>query len=193
MLVFDSSHQHKSIYDSYNAGVAATTVNSIRLENASDTYSEFNTVKFDLTDKHDKHIMYSAFVAWICNESSIAPLSDYPHNPIYQEASRKNKYFTESDERLYIDLRKSKGHTEEFERVNRNDSDLTKTTELKNALTKKNRLRVTGYYQGDYMYMLGNNSFIMNYMEYGVKREKKSNYYQKFKIIWSINQKADQT
>ena len=54
-LVFDSSHQHKSVYDSYNAKVAAAAVSSIRLENASDTYSEFNTVKFDLTDEHDKH------------------------------------------------------------------------------------------------------------------------------------------
>ena len=35
------------------------------------------------------------------------------------------------------------------------------------------RLRVTGYYQGEYMYMLGNNSLIMNYMEYGVKCESK--------------------
>ena len=35
------------------------------------------------------------------------------------------------------------------------------------------RLRVTGYYQAEYMYMLGNNGFIMNYMEYGVKRESK--------------------
>ena len=49
----------------------------------------------------------------------------------------KDKYFTSSDERLYIDLRRSKGHTGEFERVNRNDSDLTVTIELKNALTKK--------------------------------------------------------
>ena len=32
------------------------------------------------------------------------------------------------------------------------------------------RLRVTGYYQGEYMYMLGNNN---NHMEYGVKRESK--------------------
>ena len=55
LLIFNSSHQHKSIYDSYNAEVASTTVSSIRLENASDTYSEFNTVKFDLTDEHDKH------------------------------------------------------------------------------------------------------------------------------------------
>ena len=35
-LVFDSSHQHKSVYDSYNAKVAATTVSSISLENASE-------------------------------------------------------------------------------------------------------------------------------------------------------------
>ena len=104
---------------------------------------------------------------------SIAPLSDYAHNPIYQEAPRKGKYFTSSDARLYIDLRRSKGHTGEFERVNRNDSDLPITIELKNALTKKMRLRVTGYYQGENMYMLGNNGLIMNYMEYGVKRESK--------------------
>ena len=35
------------------------------------------------------------------------------------------------------------------------------------------RLRVTGYYQGKFMYMVGNNGLIMNYMEYGVKRESK--------------------
>ena len=150
-----------------NAEVAATTVSSIRLENASDTYSEFNTVKFDLTDDHDKQIMYSAFIAWICNGSSIAPLSDYAHNRIYQEAPRKNKYFAGSDERLYIDLRRSKGHTGEFERVNCNDSDLTIKIELKKALTKKMS------YQGEYVDMLGNNGLIMNYMEYGVKRESK--------------------
>ena len=85
--------------------------------------------------------MYCTFIAWICNGSSIAPLSDSTHNPIYQEAPRKKKYFTSSDERLYIDLRRSKGHTREFERVNLNDSDLTITIKLKNALTKKNEIK----------------------------------------------------
>ena len=117
--------------------------------------------------------MYSVFIEWICNGSSIAPLSDYAHNPTYQEGTRKDKYFTSSDERLYIDLRRSKGHNGKSERVNCNDSDLTITIELKNALTKKMRLRVTGYYQGKYTYMLDGNGLIMNYMEYGVKRESK--------------------
>ena len=35
------------------------------------------------------------------------------------------------------------------------------------------RLRVTGYYQGECMYMLGNNGLIINYMDYGVKRKSK--------------------
>ena len=35
------------------------------------------------------------------------------------------------------------------------------------------RLRVPGYYQGEYMYMMHNNSLVMNDMEYGVKRESK--------------------
>ena len=52
-LVFDRSDQHLSIYDSYNAEVAATQIKSIKLQNASNTYSEFNTVKFDLEDEED--------------------------------------------------------------------------------------------------------------------------------------------
>ena len=52
-LVFDRSDHHLSIYDSYNAEVAATHIKTIKLQNASNTYSEFNTVKFDLEDEED--------------------------------------------------------------------------------------------------------------------------------------------
>ena len=105
LLVYNSSEQHKPNYDSYNAEVAAVRIGSIKLENASDTYSEFNTIKFDLNDEHDKYLLYSAFTAWVCNGSSIVPPSDYAHNKTYQKMVRKEKYFTDSDERLYIDLR----------------------------------------------------------------------------------------
>ena len=50
-LVFDRSDQHVSIYNSYNAEVASTHIKSIKLQNASNTCSEFNTVKFDLEDE----------------------------------------------------------------------------------------------------------------------------------------------
>ena len=38
-LLFDRSDQHLSIYDSYNAEVVATNIKSIKLQNASNTYS----------------------------------------------------------------------------------------------------------------------------------------------------------
>ena len=137
-MVYDSSKQHKSIYDSYNAKVAAVQISLIKLENTSDTYSEFNTIKFDLTDEHDNYILYSAFTGWIYKGSSIAPLTDYAHNKTYQKAVRQEKYFTDSDEKVYIHLRRGKGHTGEFERVSRDDSDLTITVELKAPTTTKN-------------------------------------------------------
>ena len=43
-LVFDKSDQHLNIYDSYNAETAAKSIKYIKLQNASNTYSEFNTI-----------------------------------------------------------------------------------------------------------------------------------------------------
>ena len=118
------------------------------------------------------------FYVWICKGSSIAPLADYAHNQTYQKAARQEKYFTDSDAKVYIDLRRRKGHTGEFETVNLDNSDLTITVELK-APTKKLGLHVKGYYKGEYMYMLGKDVHIMNYKEYTVQKTKKNKGYKK--------------
>ena len=75
-LLFDKSDQHLNIYDSYNAEVAATNIEYIKLQNASNTYSEFNSLKFNLEDEEDRFVLYNAFVAWVTNRSSIVPESD---------------------------------------------------------------------------------------------------------------------
>ena len=51
---------------------------------------------------------------------------------------RQEKYFLDSDEKIYIDLRRGKGDISDFERVNRDDSDLRITVELKAPTTTKN-------------------------------------------------------
>ena len=117
-LVFDRSNHHLRIYDSYNSEVAATKIKTIKLQSASNTYSEFNTVKFDLEDEEDRYTLYNAFVAWVTNSSSIVPESDFMYNEARQELPNRNTYFTDSDERVYIDIRRSKGYTGELERVN---------------------------------------------------------------------------
>ena len=171
-LVFDRSDQHLNIYDSYNAEFAAVSFKNIKLQNASNTYSEFNTIKFDLEDEEDRFTLYNAFVAWVTKSSSIVPESDYIYNEIRQELPNRNNCFTNSDERVYIDIRRSKGYTGEFERVNRDDSDLVVTVDLKNAAIKKMRLYVTGYYQGEYLYMLSKDGLVMNHKEYSVSKIK---------------------
>ena len=171
-LVYDRSDKHLSICDSYNSEVASTQIKSIKLQNASNTYSEFNTVKFDLEDEEDRYTLYNAFVAFVTEGSSIVAESEYMNNEVRQELPNRNTYFTDSDERVYIDIRRSKGFTGELERVNRDDSDLTVTVGLKAAATKKMRLRITGYFQGEYNYMISSNGLIMNYKEYGVSKIK---------------------
>ena len=81
-LVFDRSDQHLNIYNSYNAEVASVSIKNIKLQNASNTYSEFNTIKFDLEDKKDRFTLYNVFVAWVTKGSSIIPESDYIYNEI---------------------------------------------------------------------------------------------------------------
>ena len=92
------------------------------------------------------------------------------YNETRQELPSRNTYFTDSDERVYIDIRQSKGYTGEFERVNRDDSNLSITIDLKAAAAKKMRLHVTGYFQVEYMYMLGKGGLSMNYK--GMNKQK---------------------
>ena len=73
-LVDDNSDQHRTIYNSYNVERARKDIKSIMLENASNMYSTFNSVKFDNQDSHNQFLIYSQFVAWYCKGSSIAPL-----------------------------------------------------------------------------------------------------------------------
>ena len=74
-----------------------------------------------------------------------------------------------SDERTYIDLRDSLGCTNQMERPSRNDFKLKLTTETKIPLMRKMRLRVWGYKNGEYLYMLHGGSLILKYKTYSIK------------------------
>ena len=80
LLVYNRSDQLLSIDNSYNAEVVATYIMSIKLQNVSNTYSEFNMVKFDLEDSEDQYTLHNAFTAWVTDGSSIAPRSTYAYN-----------------------------------------------------------------------------------------------------------------
>ena len=169
-LVYDKSEQHNSVYDSYNAELAATQIGSIQLENLNNKYGEINK-KYDLTDEHDKYLMYRNFVGWATGQGcTVGPLTQYANNEIYKELIKYKNYYKplESDERLYVDLRRGRGYSNELERIVRNDSSLTLTVTLKDAAATKYRLRVVRYYQGEYIYSMTNLGLLLSYKDYGI-------------------------
>ena len=73
---------------------------------------------------------------------------------MFQELPTQNEYFMSADEKLFIDLWRGKRYTNEIEKLNGDDSHLTITIQLKTPAAEKMRLRVTGYYQGEYIYSM---------------------------------------
>ena len=147
-FVYDKSDQHKAIYDSYSVEVATQKITSLKIENASSTYALTNEIKYYVYDADDACWLHVQLVTFVCNESTIAHLTNYANNPNYQDLTEADKYFS-SNEKLYPDLRRFKGYTNELESFTRGDSKLTLTVKLKDAATKTMRLRVTGYWNSN--------------------------------------------
>ena len=112
-----------------------TRIKSFKLENVANTYSAFNSIKFDNDDEHEKCLLYCQFVAWYCKCSSIVPLIYYGNKEIQKQFPRLEEVFTNSHEKPFIDLRRSKGYTHELEKLSEDDSILTLTVTLKHEAT----------------------------------------------------------
>ena len=71
--------------------------------------------------------------------------------------TEEDEFTTNSkDDRIFMDMGRSKGYTDELEKLNRDDSSLAVVITFKEATAKKLRLRVTGFSQAEYWYLLSN-------------------------------------
>ena len=157
-LVYDKSHQHATIYNSYNFELSAKTIKYIKLSDFTEIYTLTNEKKFSIDNLTQKHLLYKQFVIWSCNGSIVAPPTDYINNPIYQELTHEEDYNeVKSDERVYLDLRASSGYSNEAKKLERNDLKNNVSIQLKAAATKKLRLRVWAYSISEYLYILSKN------------------------------------
>ena len=101
-------------------------------------------------------------VAKACEGCNTAPLTQYKNNKIYQEITEEDVFTTnDTEDRIWIDMRRSKGYTDELEKINRDDSGLAIVNGVKEAAAKKLRLRIVRYSQGEYCYLLSNKGYIM--------------------------------
>ena len=170
-IVYDKSYHHSTIYDSYDVELAAKEIKTIKFDNASSTYSLTGKLSDDLEKEDDKYQLYSMLAAFICAGSSAAPLTQYINNPIYQELTEEDEFCeNERDDRIYVDMRRSKGYTDELEKTNRDDSKLALTINLKQAAKSKLRYRINAWSQGEYWYLLSNRGYILSYKNYSISK-----------------------
>ena len=147
-------------------------IQSIKFENATSTYSLTGKLEYDYKNHDEKTMLYKMFVAYNCNGCSTAPLTQYKNNPIYQDITPEEEYRDNSrDDRIYIDMRRSQGYTDELEKLTRDDSGLAVVVNLKDAAQKKMRLRITGFSQSEYWYAFWNKGYIMTYKNYNISKE----------------------
>ena len=145
-------------------------IQNIELSNICDVYSATNTMKFDINNDTQKHLLWKQYIVWHCDGYTNAPVSDYINNSMFQELLPENIYKANiSDKSVYIDFRVNLGYTNEMERPSRNNSKLKLTIETKILLTKKMRLRVWGYTNGEYLYILHDGNLMLKYKTYTIK------------------------
>ena len=75
-----------------------------------------------------------------------------------------------SDERIYLDQRASTGYTNKMEKLEWNYSKISLYINLKNAATKKIRLRIWGYALGEYLYILGRDGLTLHHKTYSISQ-----------------------
>ena len=170
-IVPDKSDKYKTIYDSYNREMAAQLIKTLKLTNFTELYSLTNEKKYDTDNLTQQHLLYKQFLAWSCNGSSVAPVSDYVDNPIFQELPDQEKYFSaKSDERIYLDLRASSGYVKEAEKLERNDSKINLQITLKNAADFNLRVRIWAYSLSEYLYVLSKSGLTLKHRTYTINQ-----------------------
>ena len=91
---------------------------------------------------------------------------------MFQELTGEDIYFWDNDEQIYTYLRDTKGYTNEFKNVRRDDNYLVLKIDLENMLQKKMHLRDWRYLHGEHLYRLTNRCLTMNYKTYTIVKEK---------------------
>ena len=135
-LVFDKSDQHQTVYDSYDVELAAKYMQLLALEIASTKYSLTGQLKYNVSNEDGKLWLYQMFLAYYCEGCSAAPLRQYKNNEIKQELTKEKYYFGDnSNDRLFIDMRRSRVYTNDIEKLTRDG--VTLTIKLKQAAAKK--------------------------------------------------------
>ena len=116
-------------------------------------------------------MLYKQFLACSCNGSSVAPVSDYVDNPIFQELPDQETYFSaKSDEKIYLHLRASFRYVKEAKKLERNDSKINFQIILKDTADFNLKVRVWAYSLSEYLYVLSKSGLTLKHRTYTINQ-----------------------
>ena len=134
-------------------------------------YSFTNEKKYSTDNLTQKHLLYKQFVSWNCNGSSVAPLTEYMDNPIFQELPDEETYYSlKRDEKVYLDLRATSGYVIETEKLERNDSKINLQITLKAAATFHLRVKIWVYSLSEYLYVVSKSGLTLKHRTYAINQ-----------------------
>ena len=113
----------------------------VKTENIKNIHIVSNDLEFELTGSNHKHMVQKHIFVFHSNDCSIAPLTDYTKDSMFQELQKESEYFSSNEERLYIDLRDSKDYTDEFKKIRRDDNNRVLSINPKKAAAKENEMK----------------------------------------------------
>ena len=123
LLTYDKSYQHVTIYDSYDIELAAKLIQRVRFENTSKAYSLTGKLEYDFKNSDEENLLHKIFSAYTCNGCTSAPITQYKNNEIFQDITKQDQYRDNTkDDRLYIDMRRSRGNSDKLEKQTRQQS-----------------------------------------------------------------------
>ena len=121
-----------------------------------------------------RNLLYKQLVAWNCNGSSVAPLTEYINNPIFPELPDEDQCFdvTNSD-RIYLDLKASSGYVKEAEKLERNDSKINLQITLKAAAEYKLRIKIWAYSLSECLFVLSKSGITLKHRTNAINQSDK--------------------
>ena len=151
--------------------MVAQLIKTLQLSNFTEIYSLTNEKRYNIDNFTQKHLLYKQFVAWNCNGSSVAPLTDYMDNPIFRELPDEEEYFSlKSGEKVYLDLRATSGYVREAEKLERNDSKINLQITLKDAAKFNLKVKIWAYSLSKYLYVLSKSGLTLKHRTYAINQ-----------------------
>ena len=109
-------------------------------------------------------------MAWNCNGSSVAPLTDYMDNPIFRELPDEEEFRPEKQRKNISRFKGILRICKRGRKLERNDSKINLMITLKKAAQFNMRVRIWAYSLSEYLNVLAESGLTLKHRTYAINQ-----------------------